>query len=291
MSDAPLAGRAVVITGAGRGLGAAYALAVAAAGGVAVVNDIDGDEAERVAARIVAGGGRAVAHPADITSWDAAEELIGRCVEEFGAIDGLVNNAGVFALALPQDQQPEQTRRIIDVNLFGTVACGTHALRHMVARGRGVVLNVTSGEQMGKTASAVYGATKAAVATLTYSWAEDVREHGVRVNAVSPNAHTRMADVYQAFRGVDGSQNAGLAPERNAPLVVYLLSDRGAAVTGQVVRLSGEELMLCTHPAILEPVVRRDVWTVESLAEAFESDLAGRQQPAGVRRVRSEVVA
>ena len=285
-----LAGKAVVVTGAGRGLGAAYARAVAAAGGAVVVNDIDAAAAEAVAAGITADGGRAVAHVADVSSWQAAAELVDRCVTEFGAVDGLVNNAGVFSLSLPQDQQEAPARRALDVNLFGTIACGVHALRHMVRAGRGSVLNVTSGEAMGKSASAVYGATKAAVATLTYSWAEDVRSAGVRVNAISPNADTAMADVYRAFFGDQGRQNAGLPPEANTPLAVYLLSDRSRDVTGQVVRIFGRELMLCTHPAVLEPVLVRDEWTLEAIEEAFAADLVHRLQPAGVRRVRSEIV-
>ncbi|GLZ42014.1 SDR family oxidoreductase [Actinokineospora sp. NBRC 105648] len=279
--------KAVVVTGAGRGLGAAYAVAAAAAGASVVVNDIDQDAAAKVASDIGRAGGRAVAHPADITDWDAAEGLISLCVSEFGAIDGLVNNAGVFTLALPWEQDPTEARRLIEVNLLGTLACGTHALRHMVARGSGTVVNVTSGEQMGKTATAVYGATKAAVATLTYSWSLDARDHGVRVNAVSPNAHTRMADTYQAFRGSAGTQNVGLAPEVNAPLVVYLLSDLSSAVTGQVVRLNGSDLMLCTHPAVLDPVLTRPGWTIEALAEAFAGELAEHLQPVGIQRVRT----
>ena len=188
-------------------------------------------------------------------------------------------------MARPSSQS-EPVRRLVDVNVVGTIACGVHALWHMVRRGRGAVVNVTSAEQMGKTSSAVYGATKAAVAALTYSWSEDMRGHGVRVNAVSPNAHTRMAEIYQAYRGVAGSQNAGLSPGVNAPLVVYLLSDLSAAVTGQVVRMQGSELMLCTHPAVLDPVVHRAEWTVEAVADAFDTDLVHRLQPVGVHHVR-----
>ncbi|ASR36292.1 hypothetical protein BAY61_16200 [Prauserella marina] len=286
-----LSGKAVVITGAGRGLGEAYARAVAAEGASVVVNDLDAELADEVAACIVGAGGTAVAHPCDVSEWDQAAALVERCVTEFGTIDGLVNNAGYFSLALPQEQRQEALRRTVDVNLVGTAACGVHALRHMIGRGTGVVLNVTSGEQMGKTASAIYGATKAAVATLTYSWAEDVREHGVRVNAVSPNAHTAMAAVYARYRGEAGAQNTGIAPATNAPLVVYLLSELSAAVTGQVVRLAGDELMLCTHPAVLDPVLHSAEWTVEAIAEAFDRDLTGRQQPSGVRRVASTVLA
>ncbi len=284
-----LTGRAVVITGAGGGLGRAYALAAAAAGARVVVNDLDPDAAGRVTAEITeVGGGNAVAHPADVSNWDAAGGLIDRCVDEFGRIDALINNAGVFALALPQEQRPEPLRQMLDVNVFGTAACGHHALRHMVRQGGGVVLNVTSGEQMGKTSSAAYGATKAAVAALTYSWSVDMAEYGVRVNAISPNAHSGMAAIYLAYRGAAaGSQNVGLDPSINAPLALYLLSDLSSGITGQVVRQNGRELMLCTHPAILEPVLQSEQpWTVQSISAAFDTQLRAQQQPVGISSVR-----
>lgn len=284
--------KAVVITGSGGGLGRAYALAAAQAGAAVVVNDVDPAAAVDVAAEITAAGGRAAAHPADISDWEEAAGLIDRCVAEFGAIDGLVNNAGVFALALPQDQRPGPLRRMIDVNIFGTAACGHHAMRQMVAQGHGVVLNVTSGEQMGKTASAGYGATKAAVAALTYSWAVDMAAHRVRVNAISPNAHTGMATVYQAYLGGEaGNQNIGVPPEVNGPLAVYLLSELSAHLTGQVVRLNGNELMVCSHPANVEPVLRAVEWTVPAIAEAFAGPLRDHLQPVGIHTVRIEALS
>lgn len=286
-----LAGRVVIITGAARGLGAAYARGIAQAGAAVVVNDIDGDEAESVARSIREAGGRAVAHPADITDWEAAAGLIDRAVAEFGRLDGLVNNAGFFDLALPQDEKESSIRRAVDVNLIGSSFCGVHALRHMVSVGSGAIVNVTSGQQMGGSATAIYGATKAAVAALTYSWAMDVAEHGVRVNAISPNAHTRMADRYAAFLGSGGTQNIGLAPEVNAPLVVYLLSDLSRQLNGQVVRMNGSELMLCTHPANLAPALRREVWDVPAIAEAFATDFADRLQPLGIQTVETRTVA
>ncbi len=292
VADGPaglLTGRVVLITGAGRGLGAAYAAAVADQGATVLVNDIDPVTADAVVARILAAGGQAVARPADVADWAAAGALVDGCVAEFGRIDGLVNNAGVFGLAFPHQPEPALFRQIVDTNLMGTLACGTAALVHMRAAGSGVVLNVTSGEQMGKSASAVYGATKAAVATLTYSWSADLSDSNVRVNAVSPNAHTAMADVYRAFFGTAGSQNVGIAPEVNAPLVVYLLSDLSRDVRGQVIRLAGRELTLCTHPALSEPVLT-DNWTVTAIDEAFRETLASRQIPSGVRRVVQQIV-
>jgi NAD(P)-dependent dehydrogenase (short-subunit alcohol dehydrogenase family) len=283
--------RAIVVTGAGRGLGEAYARAAAAEGARVVVNDVEGDLADAVAADITAAGGRAVAHPADVSDWAAAEGLVARCVTEYGRIDGLVNNAGEFFLAPGQDQPEAQARRLVDVNLFGTIACGAAALRRMVDQGSGVVLNVASGEQVGNAALGVYGATKAAVATLTRAWAEDVRAHGVRVNAISPNAGTRMAEAYFAYRGdAEGARNAGLPPARNAPLAVYLLSDLSAALTGQVLRITGGELMLFAGPALLDPVVHREGWTVQSVADAVQSELLPHLPPAGMHVVRQEVL-
>lgn len=278
----------MVITGAGGGLGRAYALAAAAAGARVVVNDLDPDAARSVTAEITEVGGNAVAHPADVSNWDAAGGVIDSCVDEFGRIDALINNAGVFALALPHEQRPEPLRQMLDVNVFGTAACGHHALRHMVRQRSGVVLNVTSGEQMGKTSSAAYGATKAAVAALTYSWSVDMAEYGVRVNAISPNAHSGMAAIYLAYRGATaGSQNVGLDPSINAPLALYLLSDLSSGITGQVVRQNGRELMLCTHPAILEPVLHSEQpWTVQSISAAFDAQLRAQLQPVGVSSVR-----
>jgi len=283
-----LAERVVVITGAGRGLGAAYAAAVAEHGATVLVNDIDSDAAAAVATRIVAAGGQAVVRPADVADWTAATALVDDCVAEFGRIDGLVNNAGVFGLAFPHQPDSASFRQIVDVNLMGTLACGTAALAHMVRAGSGMVLNVTSGEQMGKSASAVYGATKAAVATLTYSWAADLADTDVRVNAISPNAHTGMADIYRSFFGVAGSQNIGIAPEVNAPLVVYLLSDLSREIRGQVIRLAGRELMLCTHPALLDTVLT-DAWTVEAIDRAMRETLVDRQVPVGVQRVTQQI--
>lgn len=285
-----LSGRVILITGAGRGLGAAYARAAARAGATVVVNDVDGDAAASVAAEITGAGHRAVARPADISDWEETGALVDGVVDEFGRLDGLVNNAGIFDLALPQHQREASLRRQIEVNLVGAAICGCHAIRHMVGAESGAIVNVTSGQQMGGTATAIYGATKAGVAALTYSWAMDLAEHGIRVNAISPNAHTRMADIYAEFLGASGSQNFGLAPEVNAPLVVYLLSDLAAAVNGQVIRLSGAELMVCTHPANLAPVLRRDLWTVEAIADAIDTDLADRLQPLGVQLVESTVV-
>ena len=275
-----LDGKAVLITGAGRGLGAAYARLAAHHGGSVVVNDVDLELAEEVAGEI---GG--VADGSDIATWAGAGQAVARCVEEFGAIDVLVNNAGIFRLAHPKDQDPDEFRSVIEVNVLGTAYCGLHAIRAMLPRGRGSVVNVTSGAHAGSAGMGAYGASKGAVASLTYSWTLDLADTDIRVNAVSPNAHTRMADAYEEFLGEKArGQNVGKTAERNAPAVVYLLSDAASAVRGQVVRIDGDELSIVTHPAVLGTGLRNPEWTVERVAAAFGTELAGRLQPSGLRR-------
>jgi NAD(P)-dependent dehydrogenase (short-subunit alcohol dehydrogenase family) len=279
-----LENRAVAVTGAGRGLGAAYARLAAAHGASVVVNDVEVALANEVVAQIGAAGGTAVADNSDISTWAGAGRLVNRCLTEFGVIDGLVNNAGLFRLATPWEQDPAEFRQVLETNLLGTAYCGMHALFAMVERGRGSIVNVTSGSQTGTASMAAYGASKGGVAALTYCWAIDVAGTGIRVNAVSPNAHTRMADAFERYLGARAQgQNVGKSPETNAPAVVYLLSDAAAGINGQVVRIDGDELSLMSHPEVVEPTVRNPEWTVEAVAAAFEVQLGRLAQPLGLR--------
>ncbi len=123
-----------------------------------------------------------------MSDWSEAEELIERCVDEFGALDGLVNNAGLYEMCRPEELDEGLLRRIIDVNLLGTAFCGAHAIRRMLAQGHGSIVNVTSGAQTGLPYLSAYGASKAGVAALIRSWAADLVGTGVRVNGLSPMA-------------------------------------------------------------------------------------------------------
>lgn len=281
-----LAGKAVVITGAGRGLGAAYARLASTEGAAVVVNDIDAAAAEAVTAEIVAAGGRALAVPGDVGDWAFAERLVARCTEAFGAIDGLVNNAGVLRPARIEDLTEADARRMLDTNLLGTIACGVAAAKRMLKQGHGAIVNVASGSQTGDIALSGYGATKGGVASLTYAWAMECAGRGVRVNAVSPLADTDMAKANAAFMAVQMANRdvvyGALPPPRvNAPVVAYLLSDRAQAINGQVVRIAGRQLSFVTHPMIAEPVLEGD-WTLEAVAAAFAATLGPRQLPLGL---------
>jgi NAD(P)-dependent dehydrogenase (short-subunit alcohol dehydrogenase family) len=283
--DRCLVGRAIVVTGAGRGLGAAYARLAAAEGARVVVNDIDTTAAEALAAQIRAGGGEACASGANIARWDEAAALVQQCVQRYGAIDGLVNNAALFRMARPEDEEADAVRALIEVNLLGTLHCGVHALRHMLPRRSGSIVNITSGAQAGSSLQGVYGASKGAVASLTYSWALDCAASGVRVNGFAPMARTAMADTAQAYlegHGLAPWPQLTVTPEDNAPVIVFLLSPHATAINGQVLRLDGGRLSLMTHPAVLHPPLERAHWGIADLQAAWDTHFAQRQLPLGL---------
>lgn len=281
-----LGGKSVVVTGAGRGLGAAYARLAAAEGATVVVNDVDEDAASAVAAEIAESDAEALVHVADVSDWDQAHGLVERCVSATGRIDGLVNNAGLFEMSLPGELEFAQLERILSVNVVGVAACGTHAIRHMVAQGSGSIVNAVSGAHFGIPNMAAYAASKGAVASLTYTWALELQGTGVRVNAISPLGRTRMGETVAAFLEAHGlgtiAHQSSPAPEVSAPVAVFLLSDRASALTGQIVRIEGAQLALVAHPVVLEPILERDEWTIEAVADAFATVFRDRLVPVGM---------
>lgn len=280
-----LTDKSIVVTGAGRGLGRAYAHLASTEGASVVVNDVDGDVAKEVTEEIVANGGRAVTAVADVSDWSAAEAVIGRAVEEFGAIHGLVNNAGRFAMADGWELDESHVTELVMTNVVGVAACGTFAMRRMLEQGFGSIVNIVSGAHFGIPHMSVYGATKGAVASFTYGWSLDLEGTGVRVNAVSPLARTRMgastAEFYRTH-GLGVIDNEGSPdPALNAPLVVFLLSDAAVGITGQIVRIERDQLAVVAHPAVRDPVLRGD-WTVPNIEKAFAETLRGYTVPVGM---------
>jgi NAD(P)-dependent dehydrogenase (short-subunit alcohol dehydrogenase family) len=278
-----LTGRGVVITGAGRGLGRAFALAAAREGAGVLVNDIDVEVAHEVAAAIDREGGHAIGCGGSVASWHEAEALIEGCVEAFGTIDGLVNNAVAYThYGAPWEEGEQAIRDAVDVAVLGTLFCGVHAMRRMRERRSGSIVNLTSRAHIGTRGMSTYVAVKGAVASATYGWALELMDAGVRVNALAPGAHTRAHDLALAAGTYTDTHRAiAASPDLVAPVVVYLLSDLSAAVTGQILTMLGSRLGLIGPPSEFELVVEREQWTAEEIAEVVAHEFAPAFRPIG----------
>lgn len=276
-----LDGKAVVITGAGRGLGEAYAMHAALAGASVVVNDNDGDLAERVAEHIRGYGGRAVASNHTVADPSEAAKIVDLCVDEFGRVDGLVNNAGLNYETAPWEDDPETIKHVVDVNVLGVIYVGIAAMRAMRSSGGGSIINISSGASFGQRKLATYSATKGAVASLSYSWALDLESEGIRVNAVCPVAHTRM--VWKSERSLRAIP-ADRTPGKVAPLVLFLLSDRAEGITGQVIRCNGRQLHIVGQPYFKQPILESDNWDTASVERAFTGVLQAHLEPYGLEK-------
>ena len=188
-----LEGKAIVITGSGRGIGAACAKGCARRGAAVVINDIDPIDANDTAAAIAAEGGNVIVCIADVAKWEEAGRLINTCISTFGKIDGLVNNAALYHAARIDAFDPVAAQSLVDANVLGPLYCTGHAVKPMLAQKSGSIVNVVSGAHMGIPNLGIYGATKGAVASMVYTWALELAGSGVRVNALSPFGATRIA--------------------------------------------------------------------------------------------------
>ena len=285
-----LDGKNAVITGAGRGIGRAYALAMAKEGANVVVNDVDGEEAEKVVKEIEALGQKAVADTGSVTNFAQAEALIQKCVDSFGRIDILLNNAGILRDRMSWNMSEEEWDAVIAVHMKGTFNCARHAMVHMRAQQSGSIINVTSGAHYGNTGQSNYAAAKGGIASVTYTWAMELARYGVRVNAISPGARTRMTDsipdaaaqlrASQGLRATADRPRLG-EPEEVAPLAVWLASDESSWVSGQMFGLNGDRFCLVAHPKDINAAFKPGGWSVEDLVRHARTTAAASLEPVG----------
>lgn len=257
-----LDGRVVIITGAGRGIGRAHALAFAAEGAKVVVNDIgvggDGSNtgetpAEQVVAEIKAAGGEAVTNGDDVASWEGAQNLIQTALDSFGRLDILVNNAGFLRDRMLVGMSEEEWDAVIRVHLKGHFAPLRHAAAYWRAEskaGRPVdarIINTSSGAGLqGSIGQGNYAAAKAGIAEMTIQAAAELKNYGVSVNAIAPAARTRMTvgaggAMAEAMAAPEEGFDA-MAPENISPLVVWLGSAESKDVTGRVFEVEGGKI-------------------------------------------------
>lgn len=292
-----LSGRVVIVTGAGRGLGRAYAIDAARAGATVVVNDCDADEARSAADEITAAGGVAALSGHSVAQADSVDAMIDETVSTFGHLDGFVANAGLYHEALPWEEDPSKALTDVGVNVLGPIYCVRSASRAMRETAQGsdcsIVLASSTGMR-GSRSAMTYCATKGAVASLTFAAALDLAEDRIRVNAIAPVAWTRMTSNAIARTLTPAGQGkpllAGIedrSPSNVAPLVTYLLSTESAAVTGQFIAFNGVRLAVFGQVAFDsdQSSVSHDAWTSDEVAAAFGGPLAAHLQPFGADRM------
>lgn len=292
-------GRVAIVTGAGRGLGRAYALGLAAEGAKVVVNDLGvgthGDAtAERPADEVVAeirrAGGEAVASFDDVADWEGGARIVRTAIDAFGRLDAVVNNAGFVRDRMFVSCTPEEWDAVIRVHLRGHFCVSRHAVDHWRAEakaGRSVdarIINTSSGAGLqGSVGQSAYSAAKAGIATLTLVQAAELARYGITVNGLAPNARTRMTETAfaEAMKAEEGAFDV-FAPENTAPLVAFLVSERSAEITGQIFELIGGKIRLALGwtDGPEHDIGRR--WEPAALGDAIHALVAVRPAPKKV---------
>lgn len=276
--------RSIIVTGAGGGLGRAYALALAAEGAGVLVNDIRREAAEAVVAEIAAAGqGKAVASSDDITSMAGAERIVADAVAAFGDVQGVVNNAGIVRDRMFATLSEDDWDLVIKVHLKGHF-CITSTLvkrwRDQVKAGIKVdarIINTSSGAGLqGSVGQSNYAAAKGGIATLTLVQAAELGRYGITANALAPAARTSMTEgPFGALmkKPEDGSFDR-YAPENVAPLVVWLCSPLSAQVTGKVFEVEGGKLSIAGGWKTGSVQDKQARWAPSELTDVVESLVA-----------------
>ena len=292
-----LDGKVAVVTGSGRGIGQAYARALSVAGCAVVVNDVDADVAGETVDGITGGGGKAVAEVCAVGSAEAADRLVARAIESFGRLDIMCTNAGILRDRVVWNMSDEEFDAVIETHLRGTFTCARAAVRRMREQdegGRIVVISSIAG-QRGNFGQTNYAAAKAGIAAFARTWAMECARNRITVNAIVPNAITRMIStipgmaplVEAAERGeplpdmVRKQMGMGTA-EDVAPLLVFLCSDAASEVTGQCIGLGGDKLSLWAHPKEVSVAYRDGGWTADAIAEVFTASVGQQLETYGI---------
>ena len=281
MADAKMMeGKVVVVTGAGRGIGAAIAQLLAAHGAKVVVNDIgvaldgaggDATPAQEVVGAIRQGGGNAVVNTDSVAGFASAGKIIQCAMDTFGRLDGVVNNAGILRDVIFHKMSEGDWDAVVNVMLKGTFNCSRHAADHFRKQESGAFVHMTSTSGLiGAMGQANYGAAKLGIVALSKCIAVDMGRFNVRSNCIAPVAWTRMTASIPpkdpaAARRIE--QRRQVTAEHNAPLAVFLLSDAAKEVNAQVFSTRKNEIFLMSQSRPLRSVHRADGWTPERCAE------------------------
>jgi len=269
-----LSGKSIAVTGAGRGIGRAVALACAAEGARVVVNDygvsMDGMEptsqvAEEVVAEIKKAGGEAVANANSVAEMDGGASIVKTAIDKFGRIDGVVCVAGILRERMLFNMSENEWDPVIATHLKGTFTVFRAAAAAMREQKSGALIGFTSGAFAGSVAQANYSAAKGGIVSLVRSAAAGMYRYGVTANCIAPTAKTRMsANVPMEIAEIG-------EPEDVAPMVVYLLSDQARHITGQVYSVAGGKIAVWNQPVETRAMYKEGRWSAEEIAAKLPS--------------------
>lgn len=292
-----LEGRVAVVTGSGRGLGRAYAIALADAGAAVVVNDVDDAAARETVDLIAAAGGRAVAEIVPVGDTAAADGLVARAVETFGRLDVMCTNAGVLRDKVLWKMSDEDFDLVVHTHLRGTFTCARAAAVHMRERGGGgrLILVGSPAGQRGNFGQTNYAAAKAGIVAFARTWALELSRAAITVNAIVPTAWTQMTATIPAYASLVDRIAAGEPlpaevrqahavgmPADSAPLVVFLASDAASAITGQAIGIGGDRLTMWSHPQEIAAAFMDGGWTAEEIATNWSTTVGAAAQSYGI---------
>ncbi|WP_433443665.1 SDR family oxidoreductase [Nonomuraea sp. CA-141351] len=293
-----LSGKVAVVTGAGRGLGRAYAEALGAAGAAVVVNDVDAAAAAEVAEAVVAAGGKAVAEAGAVGSAHVAQRLVEAAAKEFGRLDVMVTNAGILRDRVLWKMSDEDFDAVVEVHLRGTFTCARAAAVRMREQGEGgrLILISSPAGQRGNFGQTNYAAAKAGIVAMARTWAMELARANITVNAVVPVAATEMTKTIPAFAPIleEAERTGGPLPdwlrrdeglgtvEDVAGLIVYLASDASAGVTGQAIGIGGDKLALWSHPKEQAVAYADGGWSADAIAASWDTGVGVEPETYGI---------
>ena len=280
MSEGIVAGKVVVVTGAGRGIGRDIALMMAKEGAKVVVNDIgtslagegsDQTPAEEVVQLIKAGGGEAVASYDSVADFDAAGRIVQKAVDTFGRVDCVVNNAGILRDVSFHKMTFDDWDSVMKVISYGAFNMSRAAATFFREQNGGSFVHMISNSGLaGNVGQANYGAAKASMVMLSKHIALDMQRFNVRSNCIAPSAWTRMTGSIPSNtpdKAARVAQRMMVTPDKNAPLAVFLASDAAKDVNGQVFYTRMNEIFLMSQSRPVRGLQRSEGWTPRAIAE------------------------
>ena len=297
-----LSGKVAIVTGAGRGIGRSVALRMASEGATIVVNDLGGNidgtdaspsPADNVVDEIISSGGRAIASHQSVAEFKSASEIVESAIENFGHVDILCSTAGILRDRMIFNMTEEEWDDVLGVHLYGAFNMISNCVPYMIREGYGRIVLFASSSGLGSAGQANYSAAKEGIVGFARSLSKQFEPNGISINAVYPIAKTRMmASVPDRVRQRSAKQPPGaggvgaselfdspepeeaMNPDNNAIKVVYLCTEEGGSITGEVITTGGWSVSRMPKREVTKSIRKNTPWTVNELQNLLPISLA-----------------